>query len=155
MRILLGIVTPAGLLSSMTCAGLMGLPLLPTSAVKLPLPEHCPDGLILELKRLEDTPLNKFWQADTYWPGPLQQFQFVVDCQVLPNLMNGVSLLTNPDLRPVFIRMMRMVTAPLDYGWAPKSAADAAKWRPTEWNSGVDNICNMSMDRRCKIFHVD
>ena len=104
---------------------------------------------------LEDTPLNKFRQEDTYWPGHLQQLQLVVDCQVSANFMNGVSLLTNPDLRPVFIRMTRMLAALLDYGWAPKSAADAAQWRPREWNSCADHLCNASMDYRCAVFDGD
>ena len=132
-----------------------GLPVLPASTVKRPLPMQCPDNPTMELKRFEDTPLCKLRQDDKCWPGPPQQFQCVVDCQVLANLLNGTCLLVNPELRPVFVRMARTLAALFDSGWTPKAAADAVQRRERDWNRGADHLCNVSMDHRRKILEVD
>ena len=71
----------------------------------------------------------------------------MVDCRSVAELLSGRYVLHNDDLRPIFLRLSRMLLRLPKAGYMPiRNDADYVRWSPREYNGVADYAVNRTLD---------
>eukprot|EP00959_Pyramimonas_sp_CCMP1952_P020492 432495-Pyramimonas_sp.AAC.1 len=97
---------------------------------------------------LDDLPATHGEGApEMQWAGPERHFCFVTDCEPLANVINGETVLLNPDLLPLFTRVSDKLFGLVENGWmTSQPELNPAQWRRRCFNRIADHIANYTMD---------
>ena len=83
------------------------------------------------------------------WMTSGERFVFIMDSQVVQRIVCGHVALLDDTHRPAFQRVMTMlVQLPEKNVMPPTDISDPVQWRPREYNSRADWLCNQALDTR-------
>ena len=96
---------------------------------------------------LENEPPRVHHDDDNFWVHRSRRLCITVDCRALAEILNGRAALWSSDLRPLFVRISRLLAQLLQCGVRPRvDTADLIEWRPRSYNAVADHYCNIAMD---------
>ena len=72
--------------------------------------------------------------------------QFIVDCQPLANIVNGVTPITSENYGPICKRINNNLVAFVDDGASSHNLACPVIWRPRHFNQLADELANRAMN---------
>ena len=94
--------------------------------------------------------------ADSAWEDAGKRFLFVMDSQVVQQVCCGHAALTQEKYRCVFRRIVVKLVSFLTQGLAPpRSIDDPVQWRPREFNTRADYLCNKALDSKSSYSHAE
>ena len=98
---------------------------------------------------LDNQPARVHHDHDVCWSSTVGCVNVVVDCQAVASLMTGGAVLSNPAMRPLFVRLGRALAKLHSIGAQPRCATGSLiEWRPRRFNPVADHYCNMAMDSK-------
>ena len=128
-----------------------GLPLLPVRSSKA---KASAAGLRKPHPHFPQTELEH--EDDKNWENVGARFVFIMDSQVVQQVVCGHAALTNEKYRLVFRRITSKFVKFIDGGLLPPSEiADPVQWRPREYNAKSDWLCNQALDAKSSFSFVD
>ena len=129
-----------------------GLPKTPKRQDKEPwAPLRCRIPASIDLPpALEPHPLDRKWASSS------GRLWIQVDCRSVAELCCGRAWLTQPELRPLFVRISRALLYLYAHGLRPlHDAADMVIWAPREFNAVADHAVNCALDEGCSFSRCD
>lgn len=83
---------------------------------------------------------------DDFWPREGFQLEFVMECQILANILNGAAAVDDGPhveiIRAIFDRIDNLLLN----GWTPRyRVLPLVRWRAREFNGLADALANASM----------
>ena len=86
-------------------------------------------------------------ENDSMWQASGERFVFVMDSQVVQRVACGHAALANEKYRCIFRRVVQKFVRFIDDGLMPPTdIADPVQWRPREYNTKADWLCNHALN---------
>ena len=132
------------------------------SVPRLPSKSRKASTISLSMPRVEGMPVclaavftEKAHPQDDKWEKGAKCFQFISDSQVSVDIFNGKVPLADDNYLPLFTRVSRRVAQLLELDYQPPQVwEDPFQWRPREFNTQADALCNFVQDTDSDFTHV-